>query len=116
MDKAKTILIDRSKVDCAEELFKHIFWKSKDPEVPLKIFKQILGCGRRGMDGKNWDDWGKREGISRPTTYFYLRELKNGGMIKRDKQNWKKSRAFLDRLLNFIIEYEELTEYERKED
>jgi len=116
LDKAKTVLIDRFRVDCAEELFKHVFWKSKDYEVPLKIFKKILSCGRRGMDGKNWDDWGQSEGISRSTIYFYLRELKNLGMIKRDKQNWKRSRAFLDRLMNFVIEYEELTGYERKED
>lgn len=116
MTKAKTVLIDRFKVDCAEELFKHVFWKSKDHEVPLKIFKQIVSCGRRGMNGKEWRDWGRKEGIERSTIYFYLRELKSLGMIKRDKQNWKKSRAFLDRLMNFVMEYESLAGYERKED
>lgn len=116
MDKAKTILISRSKVDCAEELFKHLFWKSRGIEVPLKIFNQIVSCGRNGMDGKKWHNWGKNAGISKSTIYFYLRELKHLGMIKRDRQNWKKSRLFLDRLMNFVIEYEDLSGYERKED
>jgi hypothetical protein len=116
LEKAKTVLIDSISVDCSEELFKHLFWKSKDYEVPLKIFKQIVACDRAGMDGRKWDDWAKKEGISRPTIYFYLRELKDLGMIKRDKQNWRKSRAFLDRLMNFVMEYESLAGYERKED
>ena len=116
MTNSKTVLIDSFKVDCAEELFKHMFWKSRDYEVPLKIFRQIVSCGRIGMDGKEWRVWGKKEGIERSTIYFYLRELKSLGMIKRDRQNWKKSRAFLDRLMNFVMEYESLTGYERKED
>ena len=116
MQNAKTILVNKYKVDCAEELFHHIFWKSKNFEVPLKIFQKILDCGRNGMDGREWDSWGRSESISRSTIYFYLKELKNLGMIRRDRQNWKKSRAFLDRLMDFVIEYENLALYERKED
>jgi hypothetical protein len=116
LQKAKTILIDSASVDCSEEMFNHIFWKSKDFEVPLKIFRQIVACDKAGMDGRKWDEWGKKESIARPTIYFYLRELKDLGMIKRDKQNWRKSRAFLDRLMNFVLEYENLTGYERKEE
>lgn len=84
--------------------------------MPLKIFRQIVDCGRKGMSGKEWDSWGKKQGVSRSTIYFYLRELKNLGMVKRNRQNWRKSRAFLDRLMDFVIEYENLTGYERKED
>jgi len=109
-------LINHLRVDCTEELFKHLFWKSRDFEVPFQIFKRILECDRKGMDGREWDSWGKEEGISRSTIYFYLRELKNLGMIKRNRQNWRRSRAFLGRLMNFVVEYENLTGYERKED
>jgi len=70
------------------KLFKHLFWKSNDFEVPLKIFKKIIEVGRRGLKGKEWNSWGGNEGISRLTIYFYLRELRNLGMIKRACMHW----------------------------
>ena len=66
--------------------------------------------------GSRGDSWGRSERVNRSTIYFYLKELRNIGMIKRDRQIWRRSRAFLDRLMDSVIEYENLSGYERKED